>query len=95
MHLPTIRIPEFSGDIGKWLTFKNIFEVFVHKAKMTPLQKFSHLQTYLKGEAAEKIKIFSVCDENYEIAWEFLNSAYNRVRPLMVKHLDAILDIPK
>ncbi|XP_046590191.1 uncharacterized protein LOC124293393 isoform X2 [Neodiprion lecontei] len=61
---------------------------------ITKLQKFLYLKNCLEGDALNKILIYNVSEENYGTAWKLLLDSYDKTRILIVKHLDAILELP-
>lgn len=65
----------------------------VGSSDISDLQKFMYLQNCLSGDALRKISIYNVSEENFKSAWQLLLEAYDKKRILMVKHLDAILNI--
>lgn len=95
LKLPRTELPNFDGNLEKWLTFKNTFVTMIDSLQdITDLQKFIYLKDALRGDALNKISIYDVSEENYKSAWKLLNDSYERKRILIAKHLDAILDLP-
>ncbi|XP_043279778.1 uncharacterized protein [Venturia canescens] len=95
LKLPVADLPKFDGNIEKWLSFKNTFLTMIDSREdVTRLQKFLYLRNCLEGDALNKILIYNVSEENYETAWKLLLDSYDKIRILIVKHLDAILDLP-
>ena len=59
VKLPKLVVNSFSGDPLEWVTFMETFEVAVHTNEhLTEIEKFTYLQGYLKGVAAQSIKGF-------------------------------------
>ncbi|VDM63832.1 unnamed protein product [Angiostrongylus costaricensis] len=50
LELPTIPIPTFSGDIWDWDNFWELLNTNIHSRKVSDLQKFNYLISFLKGE---------------------------------------------
>lgn len=60
---------------------------------LTDVDKFYYLKSALKGEAANKIKIFPI-GANYHKAWKLLERAYEVKRILISRHLSLLLNLP-
>ncbi|XP_053678669.1 uncharacterized protein LOC128729046 [Anopheles nili] len=73
IKLPTIALPEFSGDYMQWLTFRDTFECLIHAIGDLPaIQKFHYLRAAVKGEAAQVIDSITISAANYDLAWNTL-----------------------
>lgn len=95
MKLPDVDIPTFDGSMDAWLSFKDGFNSMVDsRTDINDLIKLAYLKKALKGEAFNKISIFTTSAENYKKAWTVLTEAYEKKRILMIRHIDAILDFP-
>ncbi|XP_066585096.1 uncharacterized protein [Prorops nasuta] len=95
VKLPEISLPVFNGQFEDWLTYKNAFQSLIgSRTDVSDVDKLHYLRSSLKGEAANKIGIFSVSSTNYSKAWEILEKAYEVKRVLISKHLSLILNLP-
>lgn len=95
IKLPDAPLPTFDGKYEDWLSFKNAFRNLIDaQSDLSDVDKLYYLKSALKGEAANKIKIFSIDGINYSKAWEVLERAYEVKRILVSRHLSAILNLP-
>lgn len=93
--LPEIKLPEFSGDYGKWLFFKNSFETTIHNDESIPnVQKHQYLIGVLKGEALNVIEGFTISNENYINAWNLLKATYDNQIMIIETHMEELLKFP-
>ena len=69
INLPTIELPEFSGNYAEWLSFRDIFKSLVHEnPNLTEIEKMHYLRTTLKGEALRALEALTVSSANYNAA---------------------------
>ena len=95
-HFPKFDLPEFSGDILEWESFRDQFLCLTNNcSNLTKLQKFLLLQSKLKGEAAELIKNTVPSDANYDGAWADLESRYGNKRLLSNHHMKKLLEVSR
>ncbi|XP_058828481.1 uncharacterized protein LOC131688298 [Topomyia yanbarensis] len=96
IKLPTIKLPEFSGDFNDWLTFHDTFLALIHSStELTTVQKFHYLRASLKGEAARLTETLTITTANYAVVWQTLLDRYSNKYLLKKKHIQALLDYPK
>lgn len=96
LKLPTISLPEFSGDYKDWLAFHDTFLALIHaNPDVADIQKFHYLRAAIKGEAAQLIESIGISAANYQLAWDALVSRYANEYLLRKRHLQALLDCPK
>ncbi|XP_055634007.1 uncharacterized protein LOC129774317 [Toxorhynchites rutilus septentrionalis] len=96
LKLPTISLPEFSGDYKDWLAFHDTFEALIHNnSEVVEVQKFHYLKAALKGEAAQLIESIGISSANYRLAWEALVNRYANEYLLKKRHLQALFESPK
>ena len=81
-RLPKIEIKHFNGDLDNWLPFWDMFNNHIHEnAELNDTEKFSYLQTYLKGKAAKSIAGLTATGTCYNDAIALLKDEYaNEVR---------------
>lgn len=92
--LPTVKIPEFDGTIGKWKPFITLFDEMVHAYKtLDNAIKMQYLKTSVKGEASRLISHVSPIGENYKACYELLRKRYENKRELTVQILDKIFNL--
>ncbi|XP_058822232.1 uncharacterized protein LOC131683878 [Topomyia yanbarensis] len=95
LKLPTISLPDFSGDYMDWLAFHDTFLALIHSNPDLPeIQKFHYLRAAVKGEASQVIESIGICSANYTLAWQALVNRYANEYLLKKRHLQAIVDIP-
>ena len=52
VRLPKLEIEKFSGDPKRYRAFKDAFDLVTnHNESLTNIEKFTYLQSYIKGEA--------------------------------------------
>lgn len=95
IKLPITSLPRFDGDYNKWLSFKNTFLSMIDaRSDVDELNKFLYLKGCLDGPALNKLALYDASTENYKKAWDTLVSEYEKVRILIAKHYDSLMDIP-
>lgn len=60
---------------------------------LSDVDKLHYLKSALIGEAANKVKIFTVDGVNYTKAWEVLERSYEVKRILISRHLSLLLNL--
>lgn len=92
LKLKPIDIPKFSGDYGKWLSFKNLYESLVHNsAKFDNLEKIHYLKSCLGGEAERIVLQFDTTAEAYPEAYKALTERFHNEVVLVDTHIISIL----
>ena len=66
--LPKLEIQKYSGDYTQWQPFWDKFTAVIDQSNLPVVNKFTHLQTLLQGEAAAAIAGNSLTTENYTTA---------------------------
>lgn len=96
LKLPEASLPKFDGRYEQWLSFKDAFLAMVGDRR--DLNKVTKLHQYLKacltGDAARKISIFSITEDNYSRAWDLLQQSYQDERLIITRHLSLIKNRP-
>ncbi|XP_058828191.1 uncharacterized protein LOC131688061 [Topomyia yanbarensis] len=93
LKLPTISLPEFSGDYKDWLAFHDTFSALIHSnPDVADIQKFHYLRAALKGEAAQIVESIGISAANYKLAWDSLTNRYSNEYLLKKRHLQALFD---
>lgn len=94
IRLPQIQIEKFSGQYFRWLQFHDTYESLIHNNnRITPIQKFHYLSSYLEGDAARLISNLEVSSANYSKAWSLICERYNNKRALINHHLKSLFSI--
>lgn len=95
IKLPEAQLPTFDGKFEGWLSFKNAFRHMIDsQSDLSDIDKLHYLKSALIGEAANKIKIFSIDGTNYSKAWDVLERAYEVKRVLISRHLSLLFNLP-
>lgn len=94
IKLPVLEMPEFNGNLIKWVEFWNIFEGDVHNnLTMTQVHKFRYLKALLKGDEFNFIKEMHTNDTNYEHAVSVLKLRYGNIDKLVCLHNKVLLNM--
>ncbi|XP_023314645.1 uncharacterized protein LOC106654050 [Trichogramma pretiosum] len=73
--LPSMQLPQFSGNQLEWETFKGMFLALVHDVPtFPPILKLQYLIRSLTGEAANRLKNVQIVGENYESSWQAIQA---------------------
>lgn len=82
--LPTIAIPQFSGDYNQWMSFRDLFCSLIHcDDRLSKIEKHHYLKSCLTGEAEQLLKNYSLTEANYDDAWKKLNERYENKRVIV------------
>ena len=74
---PPITVPSFSGDQVNWIEFDSLFCAIIDSnPSLSDVEKFQHLKTLVKDDAARVINSFQLKAENYKPAYEKLKRRY-------------------
>ncbi|XP_054711081.1 uncharacterized protein LOC129220676 [Uloborus diversus] len=94
IKLPKLSLPNFSGNIIDWLTFKDLFNATVTKNEsLSDAQKLQYLKTSLKGDAAKIVISIPISDSNFKIAYNLLDERYSNTREQTFAHIKRFLDL--
>lgn len=92
-ELDKIPIPSFSGDLLKWVHFRDTFQSLIHnRINLSKVEKFHYLLTALKGEAAVLVSMFPVAEDSYDQAWSKVVKTYDNPRVLARLLIHRIVD---
>lgn len=96
VQLPQLKIPEFSGEVRDWRSFKDIFDKIVHNnATISNDIKIQYLKTYIKGTAARLVSHIAPNENNYETCYKILCKRYENKRENLGNFIDEIINLPK
>lgn len=94
VKLPDIHLPNFSGKLREWVTFRDTFNSLIHRnSKLTSLDKFTYLRSSLSGSALLEISNIDLTEANYSVAWSALENQYGNKKLIVKAHLDTILSL--
>ncbi|GFX92415.1 uncharacterized protein TNCV_1706911 [Trichonephila clavipes] len=84
INLPKLHINKYSGNYSEWLDFYNLFESSIHNNnRLSKVDKFNYLKSYLCGNALACINGFPISDDNYDRALDLLKDrAETQIRSL-------------
>ncbi|XP_059217643.1 uncharacterized protein LOC131994781 [Stomoxys calcitrans] len=95
IKVPPCDTEVFKGSYEEWPSFRDMFTaVYVSHPKLTLAQKLYHLRNKTKGCAGAIVKRYSLCDENFNLAWNALKSRYENKRVLVDNQLKILFSIP-
>uniref|UniRef100_A0A1B0D838 Uncharacterized protein n=1 Tax=Phlebotomus papatasi TaxID=29031 RepID=A0A1B0D838_PHLPP len=93
--LPTLEVPNFSGDHTQWLHFKGMFLSIVHNNRqLSNIQKLQYLKSYVSGNALKLIENVPLSDQNYESAWGLLQSQFDDAFTVVHHEIEKFCRIP-
>ena len=91
--LPTIQLPQFSGDMSNWPDFYALFTSLVHdNQSLNNVQRFHYLRSSLKDAALSTISSFQISADNYPMAYNALTTRYQNKRLLASLYVQQVLD---
>jgi hypothetical protein len=77
VRLPQLLIPNFTGNLQEWVTFKDTFMSLVGDNINIPnVQKFHYLLSTNKGDAQRVIQHIPLREQGFNVAWELLVERY-------------------
>ncbi|GFX54712.1 uncharacterized protein TNCV_2822331 [Trichonephila clavipes] len=77
INLPKLHINKYSGNYSEWLDFYNLFESSIHNNnRLSKVDKFNYLKSYLCGNALACINGFPISDDNYDRALDLLKDRF-------------------
>lgn len=94
MKLAPIDVPKFSGTYEEWSAFQNIYVAMIHNNQgIDDIQRFFHLRSCLKDEAAQVIMYIETTAANYNVAWNSVVARYNNKKVLVQSHTKELFDM--
>ncbi|CAO4375216.1 unnamed protein product [Caenorhabditis nigoni] len=76
VQLPQMTLPSFSGDIEKYIEFKDSFESVMGHLQLDELTKLHYLKSSLSGEPADLLRSLPLTQSNFVIAMKTLEDQY-------------------
>ena len=81
-----MTLPSFDGDIIEFQCFWDKFSAIIDSREDLPkVNKFSYLQSLLRGEAKSSLQGLSLTDINYDTAKQLLVKRFGRKEKVIVK----------
>ncbi|XP_075154865.1 uncharacterized protein LOC142228347 [Haematobia irritans] len=94
IKVPPCDTEVFRGGYEEWPSFRDMFTaVYVNHPKLTPAQKLYHLRNKTQGSAGAIVRRYTLCDENFDLAWKALKIRYENKRVLVDNQLK-LFNIP-
>ncbi|GFW11041.1 uncharacterized protein TNCV_275731 [Trichonephila clavipes] len=94
INLPKLHINKYSGNYSEWLDFYNLFESSIHNNnRLSKVDKFNYLKSYLCGNALACINGFPISDDNYDRALDLLKYRFVNKNMLINAHLSNLLNL--
>ncbi|VDK18635.1 unnamed protein product [Anisakis simplex] len=90
IHLPTLKLPQFNGDLLKWPEFWARFQAEVGSQTIPEVTKLNYLLNCLVGAAKATASGYAIIPENYEVVVTVLQQRYGDEN-LIKKHLQSEL----
>ncbi|KMQ89107.1 hypothetical protein RF55_11296 [Lasius niger] len=96
VQIPKIQITTYSGKLEEYTTFRQTFGVTIDQnKKLSKIEKFIYLQSYLEGRAKDVLSGLAVTEANYETAKEILDQNFGGKEKIKKLHIQRIINIPK
>lgn len=93
IKLQPLELPSFSGNIGEWPMFYQIFKVNIHdRAELSKAHKLQYLLSKLSGRAVSICAGIPPSADNYDVIWDRLVEKYEDSRNLATYYLDVIFN---
>lgn len=81
----------FDRNLLRCYSYCDIFTFLVHEnALLSDTEKYHYLISTVSGTATSIVKVVSLTDENYKVAWDALQEMYNSKRVLVTNYLHVI-----
>ncbi|XP_075159825.1 uncharacterized protein LOC142232979 [Haematobia irritans] len=94
IKVPPCDTEDFHGGYEEWPSFRDMFTaVYINHPKLSPVQKLYHLRLKVKGQAATIVRKYTLCGDNFPLAWEALRSRYENKRILVDNQLRILLNL--
>ncbi|GLV37431.1 hypothetical protein CBL_10603 [Carabus blaptoides fortunei] len=95
VSLPKLKLVEFSGEVKSWNNFSDLYLATVHNnTQLSDVQKHMYLRSSVKGDALSLISSLPLTADNYQVAWNTLQTRYNNTTLLRNAYLEALFGVP-
>ena len=96
VKLPKFELQKFDGDVVKWRTFIETFDVTIHaRSNISNIEKFTYLHGRLLGSALQTIDGMPLTSDNYLKAKDLLEQRYGNQQLIVASHMNALVKINK
>ena len=96
LKLPAIKLPIFSGQYDRWISFSDMFKAMIHENDSLPeIQKFHYLKSSLSGEAEHLVSNLPMTANNYTVAWKLLVERYENNCLIATSHIRQLLGLKR
>lgn len=91
-HMPKIQLLPFDGTYSDWETFRDRFSaLIINNSALSDFARLHYFVSALKGRALDCVRDIKLTAENFQIAWQTLNSRFDDKRRLIASHFSEIL----
>ena len=92
VRMPEVVLPTLDGNIKNYKTFRESFQQTLNRTKTATIAKFILLRSKLSGDALETLNALAITENNYTVAWKYLDEMYDNDRVSMEENFKAILE---
>ncbi|XP_024868679.1 uncharacterized protein LOC112452619, partial [Temnothorax curvispinosus] len=94
-HLPPMKLPPFDGKYEEWESFRDRFtSLILNNKDLSNFTRMHYLISCLTDRALDCVKDIRVTADNFDIAWDTLNTRFENKRRLINVHMTALLNLP-
>ncbi|KYN12110.1 hypothetical protein ALC57_15724, partial [Trachymyrmex cornetzi] len=87
-------LPTFFGSYDQWPNFRDTFKAVIDEnSNLSDIKKL-YLKLAFKGVAAEILESMEMSADNYDVAWNLLESRFENKRILVHHHVQALVEFP-
>lgn len=91
VHLPSLELPHFNGELTKWTDFKNEFLSITKDKTLNNVDRFRLLRSALGEGPRQVVSSIEITSENYQQAWHALTRRYDSKGMIFRAHINSIL----
>lgn len=94
-HLPSIKMPPFSGKFQDWESFRDRFTALIIENKdISDFVRMHFLASSLVGSAHDVISNIPITADNFSIAWKSLLARFENKQKLIELHIATLNNLP-
>ena len=91
-RLPKLILNKFDGDLTKWHSFWDSYDVAIHSnPELSSVDKFTYLRTLVEHSAKDAISGLSLTAANYDEAIDVLKTRFGDKQRIISKHMEILL----